>query len=186
MFVMKDYPSDVMPLYAQGHSLAQWLIESRGRKAFLDFLADGMNDENWRRAVREHYGFDSLNTMQSAWLDWVKLGRPQLNPESSPITQLVANSRAIPAGGHTAAPAILRAQSPDDVTPIGVDRETSADSTNGESRVVVASAGGSVYAAMAEKAERERSHAAPSTDRKSAATGPSLYDASLGTSVLRR
>ena len=53
---MKDYPSDVMPLYAQGHSLAQWLIESRGRKAFLEFLADGMQDENWRagrsRALR--------------------------------------------------------------------------------------------------------------------------------------
>ena len=56
MFTMKDYPSDVMPLYAQGHSLAQWLIESRGRKAFLEFLADGMQDENWRtgrsRALR--------------------------------------------------------------------------------------------------------------------------------------
>ena len=42
MFAMKEYPPDVMPLYAQGHSLAQWLIESRGKQAFLEFLADGM------------------------------------------------------------------------------------------------------------------------------------------------
>ena len=85
MFAMKDYPPDVMPLYAQGHSLAQWLIESRGRKAFLEFLADGMQDENWPRAVREHYGFDSLLAMQNAWLDWVKQGRPQITPATSPI-----------------------------------------------------------------------------------------------------
>ena len=60
MFAMKEYPPDVMPLYAQGHSLSEWLIESRGRKAFLEFVADGMRDENWPRAVREHYGFSSL------------------------------------------------------------------------------------------------------------------------------
>ncbi len=94
MFAMKEYPSDVMPLYAQGHSLSQWLIESRGRKAFLEFLSDGMQDENWPRAVHEHYGFDGLNTMQTAWIDWVKQGRPQLTPETSPIGQLVANTRA--------------------------------------------------------------------------------------------
>ena len=57
MFAMKDYPSDVMPLYSQGHSLAQWLIESRGRKAFLEFLADGMQDENWPRAVQRALRF---------------------------------------------------------------------------------------------------------------------------------
>jgi hypothetical protein len=183
MFVMKDYPSDVMPLYAQGHSLAQWLIESRGRKVFLDFLADGMHDENWRRAVRQHYGFDSLSTMQSVWLEWIKQGRPQLTPETSPITQLVANSSSERPDGRTATPAILRAQSPDDITPIGADSKESANATNPESRVVVASAAGSVYAAMAEKADRDGKHAAPT---KSVAPGASLYDASVGTPALRR
>ena len=62
---MKEYPKDVMPLYAQGHSLAEWLIENRGRKAFLEFVGDGMQDENWPRAVREHYGFTSLLEMQT-------------------------------------------------------------------------------------------------------------------------
>jgi len=186
MFMMKDYPSDVMPLYAQGHSLAQWLIESRGRKAFLDFLADGMQDENWRRAVREHYGFDGLNTMQTAWLDWVKQGRPQLTPETSPIAQLAANTRTAPAAGRTAAPAILRAQSPDDITPIGVDSVKTASAKTSEAPVVVASASGSVYAAMADKAERERNDALRPAEHKSTASEASVYDASLGKSVFRR
>jgi hypothetical protein len=178
MFAMKDYPSDVMPLYAQGHSLAQWLIESRGRKAFLEFLADGMNDENWRRAVHEHYGFDGLNTMQTAWLDWVKQGRPQLTPETSPIGQLVASTGTSPNSGRTTTPPIFRAQSPDDITPIG------ADST--KSPVVVASASGSVYAAMADKAERGQQRAVLTAESKPPVRAASVYDASLGKPALLR
>src|SRR4029079_1427034 len=87
MFAMTEYPRDVMPLYSQGHSLSQWLIESRGRKEFLDFLSDGMKDDNWPKAVERHYGFTSLSEMQDVWLDWVKSGRPHLTPETSLITQ---------------------------------------------------------------------------------------------------
>ena len=60
MFAMKDYPQDVMPLYSQGHSLSQWLIEQRGRREFLAFISDGLKDENWPRAVEQHYGYDNL------------------------------------------------------------------------------------------------------------------------------
>ena len=56
MFAMKEYPQDVLPLYAQGHSLAEFLIGQRGKRAFLTFLADGMADEQLaagdRRALR--------------------------------------------------------------------------------------------------------------------------------------
>jgi hypothetical protein len=186
MFAMKDYPSDVMPLYAQGHSLAQWLIESRGRKAFLEFLADGMNDENWRRAVHEHYGFDGLNTMQTAWLDWVKQGRPQLTPETSPIGQLVASTGTSPNSGRTTTPPIFRAQSPDDITPIGADSAKTASADSTKSPVVVASASGSVYAAMADKAERGPKGSLSSAESTPAVGGASVYDASLGAPVLRR
>jgi hypothetical protein len=186
MFAMKDYPSDVMPLYAQGHSLSQWLIESRGRKAFLDFLADGMQDENWRRAVREHYGFDGLNSMQTAWLDWVKQGRPQLTPETSPIGQLVASTRNTSDAARPGTAAILRTQSPDDITPIGAGSVMTASAASSESAVVVASASGSVYAAMADKAETKRNDPLRSAEAKPNAPGASVYDASLGTPVLRR
>lgn len=181
MFAMKDYPSDVMPLYAQGHSLAQWLIENRGRKAFLDFLADGVRDENWPRAVHQHYGFDSLYAMQNSWLDWVKQGRPQLTPETSPIGQLVAHTRPA-ASTAPARQAIYRGQSPDDTTPAPAG---TGDRTVASSPVTVASASGSVYAAAAARAERERQAAGL---RTSPAVAPqtSAYDASRGTGILRR
>jgi hypothetical protein len=183
MFVMKEYPRDVMPLYAQGHSLAQWLIENRGRKAFLEFLADGMQDENWPRAVRQHYGFDGLASLQNAWLDWVKQGRPRLTPETSPIGQLASNQQTNASrSGATASTPIVRTQSPDNVTPIA-DNERSSSQPRASSAVVVASASGSIYAEAAARAERERlkvkqSTAAPST--------PSAYDASVPTGILRR
>src|SRR4051794_35203180 len=118
MFAMKEYPSDVMPLYAQGHSLAEWLIENRGRKAFLEFVGDGMQDENWTRAVREHYGFNSLVAMQTAWNDWVKQGRPQLTPQTSPLNQVAADSTSSRARRTPANQVIYRGQSPDNLTPI--------------------------------------------------------------------
>ena len=95
MFAMKEYPQDVLPLYAQGHSLTRYLIGLHGRAAFLDFLADGMADENWPRAVREHYGHDSLFALQNAWLDWVKQGRPNLPGEQQSDVLLASNNQPI-------------------------------------------------------------------------------------------
>jgi hypothetical protein len=184
MFAMKDYPPDVMPLYSQGHSLAQWLIESRGRKAFLEFLADGMQDDNWPRAVEQHYGFDGLYTMQTAWLDWVKQGRPQLTPETSPIGQLVSNRKSQPSSTALAGQPTVRMQSPDDITPVAATAVEPAGASAGGAKVMVAS-GGSVYAAAAQ-AERKRKEAATAEPMKRAARGPSIYDASLGAGVLRR
>jgi hypothetical protein len=130
MFAMKEYPPDVLPLYAQGHSLAVYLIGQKGKHAFLNFLADGMQDENWPRAVREHYGYQHLLALQTAWLDWVKAGRPPLHPalDGDAILASAAASRVVPAstapaavarvpdsGPHTAA---VAAPSPDDAAAI--------------------------------------------------------------------
>src|SRR4051794_9628335 len=136
MFAMKEYPSDVMPLYAQGHSLSEWLIESRGRKEFLDFVGDGMQDENWPRAVREHYGFSNLLAMQTAWNDWVKEGRPHLTPESSSIGRVASNTSDSRSAGTRAIPATFRSQSPDVVTPIAA----TAPERSSETAVTVAPA----------------------------------------------
>ena len=51
MFAMKEYPHDVMPLYSQGYSLARYLVAQGGKHKFLEFIADGLRDENWTRAV---------------------------------------------------------------------------------------------------------------------------------------
>jgi hypothetical protein len=80
MFAMKEYPSEVLPLYAQGHSLTTFLIAQRGKRAFLEFLADGMQDENWPRAIAKHYEYEHLLALQNSWLEWVRSGRPTIEP----------------------------------------------------------------------------------------------------------
>jgi len=95
MFAMKEYPSEVLPLYAQGHSLTRYLIGQKGQAAFLEFLADGMADENWPRAVNQHYGHTSLYALQDSWLDWVKQGRPVLEGELDQDVLLASNNAPI-------------------------------------------------------------------------------------------
>jgi hypothetical protein len=79
MFAMKDYPHDVMPLYSQGYSVARYLVAQGGKRKFLDFLGDGLRDENWQRATNKHYGYANLAVLQSNWLDWVRKGSPQID-----------------------------------------------------------------------------------------------------------
>lgn len=78
MFAMKQYPQDILPLYAQGYSLARYLIQQGGRHKFIAFLGQGMRNEQWAVAVRESYGFKSLGELQNSWLKWVGSGSPTL------------------------------------------------------------------------------------------------------------
>ncbi len=216
LFAMKEYPDDVMPLYSQGHSVAQWLIESRGRTAFIDFVADGMQDDNWPRAVHEHYGFENLYAMQNSWLGWVKQGRPHLTPDSSPITQLLASRGAVTPVGD-GGQVIYRGQSPDSdkswspppagpanvahgsVTPVrtagvvrgsqnGVVRGSPDPARAASVPIPATAASGSVYAAAAARTQRERTAATTAAVSATPAPNPprSVYDASLGSSTLRR
>ncbi len=79
MFAMKEYPHDVMPLYSQGYSVARYLIANGGKQKFLEFLADGMRDEDWSRAIQARYGYADLAALQVTWLEWVRQGSPALD-----------------------------------------------------------------------------------------------------------
>lgn len=93
MFALKEYPRDVMPLYSQGFSLASFLIDRGGRKKFLSFLADGLQDERWQEATQHSYGYPSLAALQHSWLDWVKQGSPlqEQSPDPAQETSLLAS-----------------------------------------------------------------------------------------------
>ena len=64
----RDYPDDVTALYAQSYSLVKFLVDSKGRPAFLAFVARGMQDEDWDEAVRTYYSFHSVEKLERAWV----------------------------------------------------------------------------------------------------------------------
>jgi len=81
MFTLRDYPDDILPLYAQGFSVAKFLIVQKGRKPFLEFLATGLELETpgreiraWDQATRQHYGYKDLSELQIHWQRWVADG----------------------------------------------------------------------------------------------------------------
>lgn len=135
MFAMKDYPRDVLPLYSQGHSLTQFLLERRGKETFLAFLSDGMRDEDWPRAVRAHYGHASLLELQTAWNGWVRDGRPTLARE---------DGQTLVAAAAPAAPPVVNSVYAASPTPAGASRPTQG-SVAGASIYDASSAGATVW-----------------------------------------
>jgi hypothetical protein len=95
LFAMKDYPNDVMPLYAQGYSLAEYLIRVGGRRKYVEFVGEGMEGNDWPAVVKKYYGIDDLSALQNTWLAWVRQGYPQIKPQpdhpaAAPATEMIA------------------------------------------------------------------------------------------------
>jgi hypothetical protein len=88
MFAMQDYPSDMLPLYSQGYSLARFLVAQGGKRKFVEYVGDGMRWNNWTKATEKHYQFHSLSELQVTWLDWVRRGCPDI---ASSGIQLASN-----------------------------------------------------------------------------------------------
>lgn len=67
LFRMKEYPRQVMVLYAEGYSVTKFLVEKSDRQTFLDFVATGMKD-GWDAAAREYYGFRDVQDLEKGWI----------------------------------------------------------------------------------------------------------------------
>jgi hypothetical protein len=124
MFAMMEYPSDVLPLYAQGHSLARYLIAMGGRKRYVQFVGDGMRSNNWPAVAKKHYGFDNLSDLQVTWNQWVAKGSPSMPGQDAPglepigpgaSDQLLAAGRGRTPNGASAALASAGAGRPSSV-----------------------------------------------------------------------
>jgi hypothetical protein len=109
MFAMTEYPSDVLPLYSQGYSLARYFIAQGGKPKFMKYVGDGMNSNNWTQATQKHYGFSSLSELQVTWLEWVRRGSPDLPSQQTLVAQQTpsAESKLVPV-----APADLQRATP--------------------------------------------------------------------------
>src|SRR5262249_46617232 len=71
LFRMKEYPRQVMVLYAQGYSVTKYLVEKVDRPTFLNFVATGMQ-QGWDVACREYYGFKNVDDLEANWIDQLK------------------------------------------------------------------------------------------------------------------
>jgi hypothetical protein len=77
LFLLEDYPANPLPLYAQGYSLASFLIAqggAEGPRTFIRFLEAGMKKNDWVSATNEIYGYPMVGKLQVAWNDWVNNG----------------------------------------------------------------------------------------------------------------
>jgi hypothetical protein len=83
LFQMTEYPQEmekVYTLYAEGYSLARYLVQLKGgedgRRTFLAFLQDA-HTQGWTKSLRKHFGYESVADLEQEWMGWVVAGSPQ-------------------------------------------------------------------------------------------------------------
>ena len=80
LFIIEDYPRDLMSFYGQGYSVSRFLVEMGGRPRFLRFIRDGLK-EGWDTSIRAHYELANLRELDRAWKSWHRVaGRAQSGP----------------------------------------------------------------------------------------------------------
>ncbi len=87
LFAMTQYPRDVMVLYAEGYSVTSFLVGKSNRSHFMAFVARGMQGD-WDGAVRQFYGYQSVEGLEQDWLNHLRNTRPGA---SQPETILASN-----------------------------------------------------------------------------------------------
>jgi hypothetical protein len=85
LFVIEDYPRDLMSFYGQGYSVSRFLVEMGGRPRFLRFIRDGLN-EGWDSSIRAHYELANLRELDRAWKSWHRVaGRARAGSASEKL-----------------------------------------------------------------------------------------------------
>lgn len=92
LFVMEEYPTDLMGFYGQGYSISRFLIEIGGRPRFLRFVRDAQR-QDWDAATQAHYSLGDVRELERAWLAWCKVG-----VRSRASVALALGDQARPAG----------------------------------------------------------------------------------------
>jgi hypothetical protein len=88
---MKEYPRGMRPmliLYAQGYALADFLVQQKGRRAYLQFISDG-EKIGWEEAIRKNFDHDGIDSLERNWQGWVLAGMPKL---TVPRDQMMAEA----------------------------------------------------------------------------------------------
>jgi hypothetical protein len=112
LFAMKEYPADknrVYTLYAQGYSLADYLIQKKGKRAYLEFLSDA-EGLGWDRAIAQHFEWKNVEQLERDWSSWVIAGSPSVK---LPEGQMLADRKSGGQDSHI----VVRGQTPERETP---------------------------------------------------------------------
>jgi hypothetical protein len=120
LFGLRDYPPEVMSLYAEGYSVSNFLVGSSSRPTFLGFVAHGMQ-YGWDSAARTYYHYNSVEELEQAWLTHLKNTRrqpAQLAQNSGPargqLTQREVVRRTVPPAQPVLAAPVVRGQAEDE------------------------------------------------------------------------
>ena len=112
LFTLTEYPREmqnVLTLYAEGYSLTDFLVQHGGKFRFLKFLEDA-HRRSWNYALRKHYGFESVESLEKRWNKWVIAGSPELYPSDGRQLADVVSAT----GKHSSAENVtIRAQNSD-------------------------------------------------------------------------
>jgi hypothetical protein len=76
LFSLREYPGDVMVLYAEGFSVANYLVNMAGKPTFLGFIHHGMS-AGWDSAVKTFYRYNSVEELEEAWLAQLRATKRQ-------------------------------------------------------------------------------------------------------------
>ena len=135
LFEIREYPQtpeDLYTLYAEGYSLAEFLVQrtgEEGKRVYLDFLADALSG-GWEKAVQKHYDYNSVSALEQDWGKWVMAGSPNMPrdaqyalngtriPKSPPAKakpQLASKDKS-----PAAKDVVIRSQSPNVMAPLAL------------------------------------------------------------------
>lgn len=103
LFVLTEYPRDVMALYAQGFSIANFVVSMIGKQRYLDFVEDGQV-YGWEFACQRHLHYRAIPQLEDAWIQWLRDGRGTGADGPNTLAGTQWNIRG----------ATIRAQTPDD------------------------------------------------------------------------
>jgi hypothetical protein len=96
LFTLRDYPREVGALYAEGFSVANFLVATSDRRTFLSFVAQGMQGD-WDAAAQTHYRYQSVEQLEEAWHTYLR------NTKRQPPALLAQNGQ--PSGAMLSRPA---------------------------------------------------------------------------------
>jgi hypothetical protein len=128
LFSLRDYPPEVGSLYAEGYSVADFLVGISDRPTFLNFVARGMQ-YGWDNAAQSFYHYQSVNALEQAWLDHLIQTKRQQGsaliaqnntaPNAGGASHILVRLTAPPVQPFADPVPVVRAQAPDGDTTAG-------------------------------------------------------------------